>query len=135
MRVPLLGEERLDQGLQRGNVDGRSLPDGREVDSEVFVGSDVAHALYLAPRDLGCLRLDVLRDVRGGLADDDEGEANGLDGLLVAREIRLLEAGRVAPDPLCRGEDIGDTKRPVPMRHGPPRRGFPGATPAEDRRA
>ena len=79
MRVPLLGEERLDQGL------------------------------HLAPRDLRCHRLDVLRDVRGGLADDDESEANGLDGLLVAREIRFLEVGRVAPDPLYRGEDIGDT--------------------------
>ena len=102
VRVPLLGEERLEKGLQRGDVDGRGLPDGREVDAEVFVGGDVAHALHLAPWDLRCVHLDVLRDVRGGLADDDEGEANGLDGLLVAREISFLEVGRSARSALPR---------------------------------
>jgi len=57
--------------------------------SRILVGSDVAHPLHLAPRDLRCSHLDSVRHVRGGLADDEQGKAHGLHRLLVARELGL----------------------------------------------
>lgn len=87
---------------ERRKILDDGVPDDIEIDAEVLVNEDVAHARDVRPRNAGRKRFLIGNQVPNSFPDDFEIADYGIDGLLISLELFECETLDVTLDPCAR---------------------------------